>query len=291
MSEHNDREPADLARVLREMRLQSGNPTLDSMAKRTGLSRTLLSDTFNGKQPPSDNTLYRLAQVFETELSELQALRDRTRTENVDRTEPKSPEESEPGAGQAAAPHAPSTVTLEATSPSAASGGGRSKWHATSVTLGSLVLCSVLAGILGICGAVATTMVVQRWAGSADPAEEPATGVDPMESACRDDAVNAVVEKRMDGRFVVEMIYSSSCSAVWGKVTRYDAGAGGNFVQMRIFRAEDPQGADVQERRWDNAQSVHTPMIVTTEANAEICGIAAVQVDGDTLELGPQVCI
>lgn len=272
----------DLARELRELRLSKGNPRLDDIAQATGLSRTVLSDTFNVKGSVSDNTLYRLVEYFNADYDDLRRKRDSTGPE----VPPESRARPTPPAGPA---HSAGPVP-------AAAHPAPTKWYRRPLTAGPALLALILTIVLSVGGSVLGSRLVSAPSpgtnlfAPTDPLLERANGADPMATRCKDDKIIALSEKRRGEDFLIEMLYSNQCMAMWGRVTRYDGKSGGNFVEMTIYPQGDPTSDRAQTRRFDNAQSVYTPMIVEPEIDRTVCGVATVGIAGKKVELGPPVC-
>jgi len=72
---------------LRRLRAENGNPTLQALAQRSGVSKSVLSEAFAGKKVPSERTLLAIAHAFGVDGTEL--VRQRRALE----PQPLSPEE------------------------------------------------------------------------------------------------------------------------------------------------------------------------------------------------------
>jgi hypothetical protein len=112
-----------------------------------------------------------------------------------------------------------------------------------------------------------------------------------MRTACKEDAVIAASEARLENQVHVQLLYSNDCMAVWGRVTRYDNKTEGNTMTMRIWPMDDPTSERAQSRTDINLQSLYTPMIIEPDVAARICGQATITVDGRTEDLGPKLCV
>lgn len=118
-----------------------------------------------------------------------------------------------------------------------------------------------------------------------------ADGVDPMQTICREDAVIAASEERLEGDVLVQMMYSNQCMAVWGRITRYDGEAAGNSLSMLIYPAIDMESERNQKRSAFDVQSIYTPLMIEPDVEARVCGIATVTQGEEPIELGPPLCI
>jgi transcriptional regulator with XRE-family HTH domain len=167
-------------------------------------------------------------------------------------------------------------------------GGAQAEWRARRNALDprSSPATSLVWGSLSSAGALP---------GAPENAEGPylaaANGVDPMRTACKEDAVIAASEARLENQVHVQLLYSNDCMAVWGRVTRYDNKTEGNTMTMRIWPMDDPTSERAQSRTDINLQSLYTPMIIEPDVAARICGQATITVDGRTEDLGPKLCV
>lgn len=240
--------------------MEAGNPTLTALAAVTGVSKSVISDAFSGERLPTENTTSQLAKALGADPGEWLA-----RRRSLDRRF---------GAPAGAGDGATSV------------GGGRTVRLRTAIaTTGAGVLVGA-----------AISSAVWAIAGSAMPPVAPNalpfdTGVDPMTTACRNDAVIAAYEERNGGDYVVEMLYSHNCMAAWGRVTRYDERAAGNELGMTVYPIDDIGSDRTQERESADLHSLYTPMLIEPDVEARVCGVAWVTVDGEKIDLSPALCI
>jgi transcriptional regulator with XRE-family HTH domain len=252
------------AEALRDLKRSAGNPTLAALSARTGISKSVISVAFSGRALPTENTVMKLV----TELGGAQA-EWRARRNALD------PRSSPAGADAADAPAQRRRFSLLQTAA-----------IAISAALVSALATSLVWGSLSSAGARP---------GAPENAEGPylaaANGVDPMRTACKEDAVIAASEARLENQVHVQLLYSNDCMAVWGRVTRYDNKTEGNTMTMRIWPMDDPTSERAQSRTDINLQSLYTPMIIEPDVAARICGQATITVDGRTEDLGPKLCV
>ncbi|WP_053383734.1 DUF2690 domain-containing protein [Leucobacter celer] len=252
------------AEALRDLKRSAGNPTLAALSARTGISKSVISVAFSGRALPTENTVMKLV----TELGGAQA-EWRARRNALD------PRSSPAGADAADAPAQRRRFSLLQTAA-----------IAISAALVSALATSLVWGSLSSAGALP---------GAPENAEGPylaaANGVDPMRTACKEDAVIAASEARLENQVHVQLLYSNDCMAVWGRVTRYDNKTEGNTMTMRIWPMDDPTSERAQSRTDINLQSLYTPMIIEPDVAARICGQATITVDGRTEDLGPKLCV
>lgn len=254
------------ANDLRELRLAAGDPTLATLESRTGISKSVISDAFAGRRLPTQKTVGRLVDALGGD-----------RTQWLTRRASLDPKAGAPGR------------TQELPEP---------KSPRRMVSYRAAVLASAICTVL----AVVVTSVLWTTILRPEPAEAeaPATGgeyldyadgVDPMQTICREDAVIAASEERLDGEVLVQMMYSNQCMAVWGRITRYDGEASGNSLSMTIYPAIDMDSDRNQERSAFDVQSIYTTLMIEPDVEARVCGIASVTQGGDPIELGPPLCI
>lgn len=249
---------------LRELRLNAGDPTLAALSDRTGISKSVISEALSGRKLPTERTVAKLADALDGDRDIWIARRRSLDPRSV--VPLATPEEPAPS---------PRRFSLVQT-----------------------VLVAALAAVLAIAGTslfwASRAPQAQAEAETPANAEGPylaaANGVDPMRTACKDDAIVAADEPRLDHEVHVQLLYSNDCMAVWGRVTRYDGKSYGESLSMTVYPAGDPDSPRSQERSVADLQSMYTTMIVEPDVEARICGIATVTVDGELVELGPPLC-
>jgi len=255
---------AAFAAALRALKREGGDPTLAKLSAHTGISKSVLSTAFSGRGLPTERTVAELVRELGGDQAEWLARRDA-----LD----------------------PRKQIAPAEEPQDAQPGRRFTLLQMGVTTGIAIVATALVTSL-LWGWLGPSSVT---AGTPENAEGPyleaANGVDPMRTACKEDSVIAADEARFDGQVHVQLLYSNNCLAVWGRVTRYDGKSGGNEISMKIWPAKDPQSKRSQERSAQDLQSIYTPLIIEPDPEARICGIATITSDGETVELGPPLCV
>lgn len=251
---------------LRELRLSAGDPKLLALSERTGVSKSVLSEAFSGRRLPTERTVVRVVEDLGGDRDAWVARRTALDPRGV-------------AHAAEAAPEAEAAPT------------GR------RFSLGQTLL---IAGVTALVAVAGTSLF---WLNSRAPAAEvgapenadgpylaAANGVDPMRTACKDDAIIAASESRLDRQVHVQLLYSNDCMAVWGRVTRYDDRSSGNTLTMRIYPEGQAESPRAQERTAEGLQSMYTPMIVEPDVEARICGVASLTLNGETIDLGPELC-
>lgn len=256
---------------LRELRLQAGNPTLGALHARTQISKSVLSDALAGRKLPTERTVASLAEALGADRGMWIARRSAL--------DPRTP----PGGQSAELPTFP-------------------RWKARRFPLIAMVAACALTAVVAV-GATSVVWSTLLAPESAEAGQQPtpsatsgeyldyADGVDPMQTVCREDAVIAASEERLEGDVLVQMMYSNQCMAVWGRITRYDGEAAGNSLSMLIYPAIDLESERNQERSAFDVQSIYTTLMIEPDVEARVCGIATVTRGEESIELGPPLCI
>ena len=252
------------AQDLRALREKAGTPTLADLGERAELSRSVLSNAFAGQRLPTETTVRRLVAALGEESGPWVIRRDAL--------DPRRQNPESEGAKPTIRPRSTRSVSLAAL------------WGAVAAT-----------ALLAIVGTTAFWWAVTP---TPEAAPTPTTtylpasdGIDPMLTECRQDAVLAGGDEFLDGQVLVEMMYSNTCMAVWGRVTRYDAQGAGNTISMRIYPRDDPDSERAQSRTETDVQSLYTPLLIEPNVEARVCGVATVSVGEETFELPNPVCI
>ena len=251
---------------LRDLRSAAGDPTLTALSFETDISKSVLSVAFSGRALPTERTVLKVVAALGGDQQVWRARRDAL-----------DPKKTLPATASESAPEPP--------------GRRFSLPQTIGIAAGAAIVAAVVTSL--VWGALASPAA--PGAPTPENAEGPylaaANGVDPMRTECKDDAVIAASEAKLDNQVHVQMMYSNNCLAVWGRVTRYDNQAEGNSMTMRIWPMDDPQSGRSQSRSDVNLQSLYTPMIVEPDVTARVCGQATITVDGRTEDLGPMLCI
>lgn len=285
-TENSDRGPDEslqqFAFDLRSLRQEAGDPTLATLSSHTGIPRSILSEAFSGKRLPTERTVRYLVEELGASRHEWAARRNalayglaiRSRSEEFDPAADMMPEAER----AAAAGH----VTRK----------GSPAWVIATVSAvtTAMITSGMWMGYLALrtedpSGTPASTVA------SEVPLLDVADGVDPVRTICKEDAVIAASEARLDGDVQVQLLYSNQCSAAWGRVTRYDGKSFGNTLEMTVYPAVDMDSARKQTRRVYDVQSLYTTLMIEPDVEARVCAIATVSVDGDPIELAPPICI
>ena len=260
------------AAALSELRAAAGRPTLVALERRTGVSKTVLSDAFAGRRLPTERTVEAIASALDADVAEW----TRRRRELEESMRPQ-----------------PVEVTQGPAFP--------------VVRRRSALLAAAAAFVLGVVGTMAVVAAlpdeVPEASGRGGPAAAPTAtptevppailveaGTDPATTPCVDDAkVVASVTRARDTQ--LQIIFSTACQAAWARVTRYDDKAVGNAVGASIFRQIAPDAPDRQDTHEPDAQGAYTTLVVRPTRETRLCAVGYVTLDGERIDLGEQICV
>lgn len=261
----------EFAAALSELRTAAGRPTLVALERRTGVSKTVLSDAFAGRRLPTERTVEAIASALDADVAEW----TRRRRELEESLRPQV----------AVGAEAPAYPVVRRRS-------------ALLAAAGAFVL-----GVVGTAGVVAALPDEvpdasgrgAPAASTASPTEPPAeilveVGTDPATTPCVDDAkVVASVTRARDTQ--LQIVYSNACQAAWARVTRYDDEAAGNAVGASIYRQIAPDASDRQDTHEPDAQGAYTTLIVRPTRETRLCAVGYITLDGEKIDLGDQICV
>lgn len=262
-SEPESDAPADssvaFAADLRQLRLAADQPTLDRLVRETHVSRTVLSETFNGRQVPSARTVDRLVRALGADPAPWLERREQLAE----------------------------GTTANRTTSDATDAAPRTVRRRTAMWLmaAALVVGGGVGAGIGF-GSGAAYMAATPLAERTQIVVQ--TGLDPAKTACVNDAAVVVSEERPNNTRI-DLIWSNKCNAGWGRVSRYDANEAGEWVTVTTFAQSDPQGPDTQTARYSNVKSAYTPLLVRP-GDDMICTSASITVDGVEISLGEPLC-
>lgn len=255
---------AQFAADLRKLRLDADSPTLERLQRETGISRTVLSDAFTGRQLPSTRTVDRVVRACGGTPDEWIARRDRLAGL---RDEPEA----------AADPDPRRSLGLR--------------------TAGWMIAAGFVGGIA--VSALVAALMVPPLVASAQAAATPTpgapkitvhTGDDPANTDCTKDSRVATGDTRADNS-LLEIVWSDACQAGWGRITRYDGLYAGNTVTIAIYPQTAPDGPDRQEATEHEVQGAYTFLVVRPSPETLLCAEGSYTVDGKRIDLGDPLCI
>lgn len=251
---------------LRHLRLDADSPTLARLQSETGISKSVLSEAFAGRQVPSARTVDGLVRALEGDSRAWLTRRDALLS-------PPAPLVSDVPVVADAAPSR--LVTRRATS-----------WIAAAAfLLGIIVSAAVTLALVPV-------VYPPEAAGPDGPSARITveTGANPALTECVDDARVATSDTRTDNS-LLEIVWSDACQAGWGRVTRYDGLANGNAVTIAIYPQTSPTGPDRQEATEHDVQGAYTMLVVRPSPDTLLCAEGSFTIDGKRIDLGDPICI
>ncbi|QAY71444.1 DUF2690 domain-containing protein [Xylanimonas protaetiae] len=267
-----------LANDLRTLRSGAGNPTLEALARRTGISKTVLSDAFAGKRLPTARTVAAVVRELGGDVEEFAA-----RRAGLD---PAGREPAPRPAGTAPSP-AQRTVRVAVAA-----------WVAVATGVVGIAAGAAGATLVGpgTSAAASRTQATPAPGPSSDPGTATdartavTTGDDPAMTDCVNDAAVAAAETRARDT-LLEIIWSDACQAGWARVTRYDGAAAGNQVSASIYREVAPDADDRQDTTEPGVQGAYTTLLVRPTPDTRLCAVGEITVDGEHFGLGDPLCL
>jgi hypothetical protein len=249
---------------LRSLRLEASSPTLARLQAETGISRTVLSEAFAGRQLPSARTVDGIVRVCGGDTAVWIPRRD------------------------ALAAATTAAVLVAETGKPRRTMGRRGAWL---LAAGAFVVGCVVSGTVAalIVTQIFTDRMVEAGVNVA-PQIAVTTGEDPALTPCVDDAEVATGDTRADNS-LLEIVWSNKCYAGWGRLTRYDGLGEGNTVTIAIYPQTAPDGPDRQEATEHDVQGAYTTLVVRPTPDTLLCAEGSFTVDGERIDLGDPLCI
>ncbi|WP_197517558.1 helix-turn-helix domain-containing protein [Microbacterium karelineae] len=240
---------------LRDLRSRADNPTLERLAHRTHVSKSVLSDAFRGSRLPTATTVAQLARALRTDPAPWLERRERL---------------------VSAPPH---TIPARRRPLRA-----RRRRLAYAVAAGAALLTIIGTGVWTAQG---TTPRDGRDLRTLPTLVAAIGGADADRTTCAEDAVVVASELRLNRSVRIELLRSESCRSAWGRATHLLPVSGAE-LDLRIHPADAPYGGHAEHASGTDGD-VTTPMIARDVDR--VCGVAAVTLPGEARrELGPPVC-
>lgn len=266
----------ELVGDLRALRSQAGNPTLEALARRTGVSKSVLSDALAGKRLPTERTVEALVRELGGDAERFVSRRAELDT-----------------GGRSSTGIPTSDLTTPHPVPAGMVKRATSAWFAVAAGVVGVVVGVVGFGVVGL----VTESADGAEASSISTVEEPRTarigvtsGEDPAMTECVDDAAVAAAENRTNDT-LLEIVWSDACQAGWARITRYDGKAAGNVVSASIFREVAPDGDDRQDTTEPGVQGAYTTLLVRPTPDTRVCAVGEITLDGAHISLGEPMCL
>lgn len=255
---------------LRLLRVSAGSPTLASLQNSTGISRTVLSDAFAGKQLPSARTVDGIVRACKGDTVDWLRRRDQL-------------------AAKLLAPEAEASATPSVKRT------GRVHWAvAAAIAIAAFALGAGASTMVvsDVMGAQVTTLKKQlAAAGPVNPHAQiqVRTGVDPAMTPCVNDAKVAASEDRPHNTRI-QIIWSNKCYAGWARIARYDGLEQNNEVMVSIYPETAPKGPDRQDATEPGVQGAYTTLVVRPSPDTRLCAVGSITVGTQTFSLGNPIC-
>ncbi|MBS1906135.1 MAG: DUF2690 domain-containing protein [Actinobacteria bacterium] len=277
MSDLPAAEPDSIAKFaadLRLLRLSAGSPTLALLQHETGISRTVISDAFAGRQLPSARTVDGLVRACGGEPLDWLQRRDQLSSRVV----------------------VDSTAADVPTKTSEAKTVRRSV--ATMIAIGALLIGAIGGSVGGASvtgaldqGQISRLQAQLKAAGPVNPHAQIVvkTGVDPAMTPCVNDAKVAASEDRTNNTRI-QIVWSNKCYAGWARIARYDGKAEGNEVKISIYPETAPHSPDRQDATEPGVQGAYTTLLVRPSPQTRLCAVGSITIDGKEISLGDPIC-
>ncbi|MGO1315999.1 MAG: hypothetical protein ACTMIR_03035 [Cellulomonadaceae bacterium] len=282
---NNQDDVQQFARDLRQLRFDNGTPTYESLARATGLSRSIIATAFGGRRLPSERTVHGIVAALDGDPTAW--LERRVRVEAATRQGPDGHEAPADLADRDAT--ASAAIAVDADSESADDADiTRTVPLRTAILVGAsaAVAALVLGTMLGTSLRPEPAVAESSGRGSVAPA----TGENIFDTRCVDDGIVIASETReLETQFQVLLSYE--CNAVWSRVLRYDGAAYSNEISVRIYPKGDPDSPDAQTAVVQDAATAITTMIVQESVTDEFCATAWLTVEDGTVDLGDPICV
>jgi hypothetical protein len=254
---------------LRLLRDSASSPTLAKLKHLTGLSRTVLSDAFNGKQLSSARTVAGIVRACNADPVEWLRRRDRLSAKRAASEEVPDPA----GHPKPRRMHWAATALIGVAA--FALGAGASNVVTTSALQGQVTSLKKQLATHGPANPRAQIQVL--------------TGADPALTPCVNDAKVASSEDRTHNTRI-QILWSDKCYAGWARIARYDSLEQGNEVHVSIYPETAPEGSDRQNATEPGVQGAYTTLIVRPSPQTRLCAIGSITVGGETVSLGDPIC-
>lgn len=268
-------EPDSIARFaadLRLLRVSAGSPTLANLQNSTGISRTVLSDAFAGKQLPSARTVDGIVRACKQDSVEWLRRRDQLAAKL---SEPEG-SDADPSAETVGTPRRVHWMLAAVIAIAALAIGASAGTTATSMVMG---------------GQIDTLKRQLAAAGPVNPHAQIVvkTGVDPAMTPCVNDAKVAASEDRTHNTRI-QIVWSNKCYAGWARIARYDGLEQGNEVMVSIYPETAPHGGDRQDATEPGVQGAYTTLVVRPSPQTRLCAVGSITVGSQTISLGDPIC-
>lgn len=245
---------------LRRLRLDAGSPTIEGIARRSGLSKSTVADAFKGTRIPSERTLHSIVSTLGGNGQEWLSRRSALIEPKTDTYQP------------------PESIDDRSSS---------AQWRRSFVLKAAVPLLSLamLAGVM-----LGRYLVPMQEYSAERGQVEPETGGNIFDTSCVDDGVVIASETRKrETQFQVLLSYR--CDAVWARVLRYDGKSYGNEITVEIYPKGQPESDTAQDITARDSGTAITTMIVQDSVTDEFCAMASMTLGAERIDLGDPICV
>jgi len=247
---------------LRGLRHSRGNPTLESLATSTRISKSVISEAFVGRRLPTANTVRELTRIFGADTSEWLSRRAALAASFAQAPAPPSPAPPRRRSGR------PAFVAIAAT----------------------VLAAGVIAAGAGSLPSSHSTPSPSATPLRDLPVVPPINGADPFQTSCPADA--QVVRQRSvaDGLLSVTLMYSSRCEAAWAVATVGAADAENTAVSLRLYPTGDRFGGQARSTIADGVVT-RTRILTATVISDGVCvEVSLARPGGASIVYDPPLC-
>jgi len=267
-----ERFAADLRRLKEE---HDDTLTLGALAQLSATPKSTLSAVLNGKKLPTEKTLGALVAALDGDAQAWLDRRENLRLASMGIA-------ADAIAGPLAAQPDDGERPPGPRAPRPSSAWLRPRW-----------LMVVLLAVALAVGSGAGAVITWRATAPANPWDPGIvhTGDNPaFYPKCLDDAKVDAAETRQTS-YLLEIIWSATCRAGWGRITRYDGRSQGNRIAVTTYLQADPDGPSTQRSDDADAQSSYTYLIASHSIDDRICVKGSVTDGATTIDLGTPLCL
>lgn len=156
-----------------------------------------------------------------------------------------------------------------------------------TVPYSTAVLTAALIALLTGVASAAIAWYVTSSAMHSQAAPQAKTGDDPVETGCDRDA-ELVGTDTVANQYTLDLFWSGTCSANWGRITRHDGEPNGNRITVKIYGNFDNPPAPLTDERADISNLITPIMVVTNQQT--VCITGTVWVGAQAFNVKRPVC-
>ena len=176
----------------------------------------------------------------------------------------------------------PSAVSSPLGPPELSTTGGHPGWRQRRW----LLVVAIVAVLIG--SNAATFFITRHMSTPLPPAVR--TGDNPIETDCVADARPAA-NSTDNPAFLLELIFSPSCDAGWGRITRLAGADTNNILSVTIYRNADPSGPSRQLATEPDTHSAFSTLLIRDNPTDRLCVTGWATIDGQRTDSPTPLCI